>query len=492
MGDNKRLLEGAAVGTLFILIGNAVGMGLGFLIRIAIARFTNPSTYGLVVLGVAVLNVLTIFSLLGLEKGIARNIPISNHPSKLVSSSIQSITVVSLLLSVIFGAGILFYPGISGQVQNVILIFILGVPFLAILRLTKGIFQGTEDTISKVLSQDLARRIFVVFFVVVASVIGLGATGIAAGWVAGIAISTITGLTLVVLRSNLWQFEELFQFDRSTAKSLIIFSLPIMLSDSTWKLMQEIDNILLGYLLQNTSSIGIYDASYTIAKSLLIFLWTFQFLFLPIFTKLYDSNNINELNKFYSTATKWLISLALPTVVVIVFHAKIIIRTIFDTDYISGGDPLAVLAFGFFIFIITGLSRHALTAIGKTKLIFVASILSLFLDAILNIILIPVYGILGAAIATASAFIFANLILLGILYRRFGIHPVSLSLLLSTGVASIAVVSSNNLFKTFVTTVPRLVLISMLSLVLSLLCFVLIGKTEQDERFISDLKNQNM
>ncbi|MFB6187010.1 MAG: polysaccharide biosynthesis C-terminal domain-containing protein, partial [Halobacteriaceae archaeon] len=72
---------------------------------------------------------------------------------------------------------------------------------------------------------------------------------------------------------------------------------------------------------------------------------------------------------------------------------------------------------------IPGLNGAFLTAVGKTKLLMYISLTNMLLNVILNIILIPTYGMIGAATATISARIFVNVTKTTSIYRSYGIHP---------------------------------------------------------------------
>ncbi|UVE50739.1 flippase [Haloferax larsenii] len=488
MSTKSTSMEKAAIGTILIFIGNAIGMGLGFVARISIAKLTNPSDYGLIVLGITILNSLTVFSLLGLEKGLARNVAISEQASRLVSSAFQSVAVTSLLV-VGLSTGIVLTNGtLVGESATVFVIFLIGVPFLTSHNLIKGIFQGKEDTVAKIISQDISRRGLVIIFSVAGILAGYEVVGAAIGWISGIVLTSVISFTLLRVRSpSLINTRKLFDFDYPSSKSLLTFSLPIMLSDSTWRLMQEVDNILIGYLISNTSSVGLYDVSYTLSKSLLIFLWTFQFLFLPMFTKMYQSSSRDELNKFYSSVTKWMCCLSLPTVALFLFYPQTLIEYIFGPDYSGGETSLMILGVGFGIFVVTGLSRHAITAIGKTRTIFVVSAASLLLDIILNMVFIPLYGINGAALATAIAFGLANLILTFVLFHKYRIHPYSHRLLLSSTISIILIFALNWSAESYITTKFSFLAVVVGSFLISALCFSTLGLTKYDRTAIKTI-----
>jgi Na+-driven multidrug efflux pump len=100
------------------------------------------------------------------------------------------------------------------------------------------------------------------------------------------------------------------------------------------------------------------------------------------------------------------------------------------------------IAIGFFTHAVPGPNVNALTATGKTRLIMWDNLAAGDTNIVLNVLLIPQYGLLGAAIATAVAYGGLNLLYSVQLYRLTGIHPVTLSLLkpATAGLASMLVI----------------------------------------------------
>jgi O-antigen/teichoic acid export membrane protein len=262
-----------------------------------------------------------------------------------------------------------------------------------------------------------------------------------------------------------------------------------MLSDSTWRLMQEVDNLLIAYFLDGTAEVGIYDASYTLTKSMLIYLWTFQFLFLPIFSSMFENSQDQKMGEFFSVMTKWLISLALPTAVVLIFYPQLAIEMVFGTKYAESGTTLVILTAGFFGFVATGLNRHAITAIGDTRSIFYVSVVALILGILLNIALIPMFGIAGAAGATSISFIAGNLLLAGLLYRQTGIHPLTRPLGSSVVVAAVLTIGFNIVIQPAIYNSARLLMVAVTTLIISLSSFYMLGSNEADKTVFREISN---
>jgi O-antigen/teichoic acid export membrane protein len=87
--------------------------------------------------------------------------------------------------------------------------------------------------------------------------------------------------------------------------------------------------------------------------------------------------------------------------------------------------PYLILALGLLIHIAFGQIQNTLTAFGNTRIIFIVDVFAVGANAWLNWTLIPMLGITGAAIATATTYTVRNMTLMAFLYYKHGFHPVS-------------------------------------------------------------------
>jgi O-antigen/teichoic acid export membrane protein len=188
---------------------------------------------------------------------------------------------------------------------------------------------------------------------------------------------------------------------------IISFSWPLMFSSGAWLVASNTDNFFIAYYL-SSSMVGIYDSAFTIARQLKVFIWSFGFLFLPMFSKLHADKDDQSLSSFYEVSTKWMVLSSIPPVTILYFHPSAVLSIIFGQEYTAGSTVLIIISAGFMIHVLTGLNGGGLSAIGESRLVMYTSIISLLPNVILNVILIPKWGIMGAAIATSFTYIFQN------------------------------------------------------------------------------------
>jgi O-antigen/teichoic acid export membrane protein len=125
---------------------------------------------------------------------------------------------------------------------------------------------------------------------------------------------------------------------------------------------------------------------------------------------------------------------------------------------------------------------------GKSKFIMYATLSTATLNIILNFILIPIFGIVGAAIASASSLFLINIVKLLKLYSLSGVQPISKNLLKPTLITSLIILIPFWLFQK--TTIIRweLLIILLISFYLIYLLVFLVSKSLDKE----DLNLLNM
>tara|TARA_B110000263_G_C15151284_1_gene437996 strand:- start:190 stop:834 length:645 start_codon:yes stop_codon:yes gene_type:complete len=152
------------------------------------------------------------------------------------------------------------------------------------------------------------------------------------------------------------------------------------------------------------------------------------------------------MREMYSIVSKWIFIPTFPIFLALFFFPEVLIQFFFGNAYISGSVGLSILSIGFLFNAITGLNETTLLALGKTKYLLFNSTVAGILNIILNILLIPEYSFVGAAIATTVSYVCINLLNSMALYRMTGILPFSKPLIKLGTIATIAASSIYVLF----------------------------------------------
>ena len=131
----------------------------------------------------------------------------------------------------------------------------------------------------------------------------------------------------------------------------------------------------------------------------------------------------------YKSTSKWNFLVVLPLVLLILLFATEIIRLLYGNDYAPGSTALIILSFGIAMNDFSGTAGNILVGSGHTKLNLVCEAIAAVMNILLNILLIPRYGITGAAVATSISYTARNISAVSFVYFKFGIHPFKASYL---------------------------------------------------------------
>lgn len=182
------------------------------------------------------------------------------------------------------------------------------------------------------------------------------------------------------------------------------------------------DSLMLGYYF-GPDKVGLYNGAAPIARALPVVLNSLGFVFMPMATVFFTGGNIEGLKRLYQSTAKWGFILTFPAFLLVFAFPKGTINLFFGAKYTEAATALRILALGFMFHVVMGLNAMSLVAVGRTSDNLIGNLLAALLNVALNMALIPVYGINGAALATASSYIAANLYRVSILYRTTGVQP---------------------------------------------------------------------
>ncbi len=425
----KKIVKGAGIS----FTGTVIGTAFGYLARMIIGRFLGPSEYGIVSIGFVVMTIAATLSLVGLNAGIQRYVSFykGKGDERRIKGTIIGALKISFPLSLILtfliflGADwISIHVFHEPNLTPVLRIFAIGIPFWVLTTIFNSGSVGFQEIKYKVYTIFIFKDTFKLIAIVTLLALGYGILGASVGWVIAIILSSF--LAFYFLEHKVFSILNSRVTSISVDKELLLFSFPLIFAGLAALITSYTDTLMLGYFC-TSSEVGVYNAAMPTASLLLIISGSFTVIFMPVVSELHARGMENELKKSYSSVTKWVFSLVLPAFILIAFFSDSIMCLMFGSEYIVGATALRVLAFGYFIFSLFSLASSLLQSYGKTGIVMKCSFIGAGANIILNFLLIPVYGVNGAAIATT-----VSLVLLGILYFLFiyrikKIQPIKLS-----------------------------------------------------------------
>lgn len=178
---------------------------------------------------------------------------------------------------------------------------------------------------------------------------------------------------------------------------------------------------MLGYF-RTAEEVGVYSAVQRTAVMGTIVLTAFNTVFAPVISRLHDQGRILQLKTLFQTIAKWTFTFSLPIYLAMILFRKPLLG-LFGPEFVSGSGALAVLSVGWIVHSGTGSTGVMLSMTGRPMVNFLNMSGFFILNIGLNLILIPRYGILGAASATAFSLTAGNAVSVVITRAFFKVLP---------------------------------------------------------------------
>jgi len=418
-----------ARGAGIVFFGTIAGTGFKYVFQVLVARRLGAGLFGLFVLGLTVFTIAEIIAQLGLPQGLVRFVSLfrgqSDRPrlKGVILFSARSVICSGTAVGagLFFGADILAFR-VFGQpdLAPVIRIFAVMTPFSVLGTILLAAFQGFQALEYKIYVGELTEPFLrIIAVLIVFRVWGKTLPGTL--WAYG-SVAVIALLPAVAFLKKI--FPEFFRRDLRPVyetRRLIAFSWPLLFSYVLGQLLIVTDSFVLG-ILGTSEDVGIYGAAQRTGLLASIIFISFNAIFAPISADLYSRKEHGNLEHLFKIVSKWTFSFTLPVSLLLILLARPILY-IFGERFVQGAGALAVLAGGWLVHSAMGNAGAVLTMSGRSKWHLLNLSLLVALVMGFNILLIPRYGIMGAASGTAGALILVDIITCLEVYGILHLHP---------------------------------------------------------------------
>ncbi len=424
--SSSTILKGASI----TLVGTVIGMGLKFLTRTFLARSLGPDQYGMVMIGVTVLYLLNSISSLGMGVSVARFIPMHQHQeawSRIKGLLVGTTTGVAGIGVIVGGGLVIGAEAVAAfffsnpDLAPLLRVFGVALPVFSIGTLFRGALRGFKRMDLIVYGEQGVRQVGLTIVAILALVGGIGAFGVSLGYLIVFLAMTMAFAIL------LWRFTPVHRrwrhYDSKFAVGEVFnFSWPIVVSQQLSRTRQRADTLFIGYFA-TSASVGIFNVALPLAKLLQVVLSSINRIYMPSITSLYTAGKMDQLRSSYQRVARWTFYLTLPLYIVIIVNSEVLLTAVFGAEYSEGQTALIILATGFFVNAITGSFGETLIAAGKTHINMWMAVLAIVINIVLNVVLIPIIGVDGAAVAAAVSLSSIAATGGGYLYGKYGIQP---------------------------------------------------------------------
>jgi len=431
-GNSTAVLKIARNAT-YGLGGGVVTLLLRLIISVVIIRSIGSENFGVYVLALATVAVAEILALAGMENTLVKFVSqfrSINDTPRLKGTIIFGIVSV-LLLSVISCIGLFCLSQVlAHQIFNkpnlmpVLKILSLALPFLALSKVLSACLQGIKLIKYKVLLQQILSPGFRLICVALALVSGYHLIGVAWAVVMTEIITFICSFCFFFRGFPEMRNKSPIIFE---IKKAIAFSLPLLLTGFSNRILAQADILIVGHFMSGTN-VGIYGVIKRFAPLIAMPLGAFNSIFAPIISDLFARKMRADLETQFKTVAKWIFMTSLPVFTLLTFFSKEILMA-FDPVFVAGSLAMIVLCTGQMANTSTGSVGFMLMMTGRPHLNLLNSGLLCVTNILLNLFLVPKYGIVGGACAGAFSITAIQLLRLCEVWLFLRMHPYRLDFL---------------------------------------------------------------
>jgi O-antigen/teichoic acid export membrane protein len=169
--------------------------------------------------------------------------------------------------------------------------------------------------------------------------------------------------------------------------------------------------------------LGVYASCVRVALAMVLFLTAVAYVFSPFVADLHARGERERLDRLYKAITRWTVAGTIPVLLLMLLAPAAILRLFGGEEFTTGTNALRILVIGQAINVSVGAAGFVLIMAGRTGWDLTVYALSAALDIVLSFLLVPKFGIEGAAAAQAITLACSNWLRLVLVRRFVGIFP---------------------------------------------------------------------
>lgn len=431
----KRYIDLIVGTSSFVLVAALLSKLINYVYKIVIARGLGPEVYGLFSLGLIVISVFSAIASFGLVEGVLRYASFyrGKRQNAKISAIMKGVVAITILTSIV-STVVLFIiaPFIAEtifkepQLSYYLRILALSIP-PAVLA---GVYLSALRAFERVKTFSFLVNVFhnaiklflLVFFLFIMSKTNAILFSYSLSFVGLFVVAYI--VYKVTIYRTIAKDREL---EKDKRRELILttlsFSWPLIFTSLLAVLFFWTDSFFLGYYL-DAVDVGVYNAAVTLAGLFTIAQDLFMQLFLPLISKELARKREGVIQELSKQIFKWIVIINVPLLISLVILPGPIINFFFGAAYLGAASSLRVLAIGALFSSFTSLSIGLINMKGKTKSVLMTFVIFTLLNALFDVMLVPVYGLQGAAIATTIAWLGFSATLMVLVRKNYGFFPV--------------------------------------------------------------------
>jgi len=388
------IVRTVAKNTSFLILAKGISLFLGLILTIFIARYIGAVGFGKLGFAQTFTGLLVILADMGLVPFTIREIA---RRKELASKYLGNIFFIKLIFSVItFALIVIIINLMHYPIDTKIVIYLIGISsiFGSFSDFMRAIFKAFERMEYESFL-DIGKTIITIIIGLTVLISGYGLIAIALVYCVVAFIDLLA--TLVVTVKKFARPE--MKIDLSFCRGALFLAFPFIWTVSIGVVYHQIDIVMLS-IMKGDAPVGWYNAACKIIYTLVIIPEMFTYAIFPAMSRFYLASK-DDLITIVEKSAKYLFMIGLPLAVGAIILAKRIILLLYGQNFIPSIMAMQVLALYLPLRFMNYATGYTLSSIDKEHLRALSATIAAVGNIGLNLILIPRYSLVGAAIATA-------------------------------------------------------------------------------------------
>lgn len=393
--------------------------------NLLVARLLGAESLGIYALTVGVIQITEVFALAGLDSALLRFINVHGadplRQRQVIGSALKTSLLFSLsavLLLLVFSGSIASLLHGSSLLLLAICCYAAAIPFNAATMLFGHAMQGFRRLQPKI----MAIHVVSPFLLLILTLAFRYTAGSEAALLFPFALSAAGAFFWI--RPHLKSITGTVTRDIAAARfdrALLSYALPFMVVSLLSMMTQWLDVMMLG-MFTDAATVGMYHPAARTAGIIRSVFLAFSGIAAPMIAELHAGTGNSEIARIFRMVTRWIVSIVTPAVILFMVFPETVLG-IFGSRFTTGGTALVLLSASSFLQAAFGLSAIVLAMTGYARLSLVNALGALALHVVLNLFLIPVMGITGAALSNLLVFLLLSVVRLAEVRVLLKVHP---------------------------------------------------------------------
>jgi O-antigen/teichoic acid export membrane protein len=419
------------------LLGSVLGGGLGFAFGVVMARLLDQSDFGLLVLAVTLLSTGAALTIAGADYAAIRHVAAARTAGAKRGAMVAPLRLVMTLNLFVAAAVAVFAEPISRDLLGqpdftpVLRAAALTLPLTVLAQMFSACLSGLEqargELVRKIVEQG--GRIALGVFVIALGFGVVGATLSMAGAAAAAAVAVGYTLWRALPRGGVT--------DRTSgARAVFAFAWPQAVGGVATQLWIVTVLVILSRST-DAKTVALFGAAFAIAQLPHLVYNAFTYRFSPAIARLWHANEKEALDELLKSVTRWVAMFALPLYAVAIALPAPLLQ-IYGSEYRAAAGAVALMTIATLLNALAGPVERALIMTGFVRLEMATNVVATVVVVGVALVLIPQYGLIGAAVSVLLYTIVRNVAKTYLLRRKVGMTALSLALLRPLTAAAVA------------------------------------------------------